>query len=1331
MILLLSADPAQFKARDALVAEAVQLAAELGATLSPETAAEWLARPRRELYTEIDQAISGFARTGNSQVDKWADRFRLQRRLPVAQALALLAVPAERWVEPPKQRYVSELMDFYARRISSAAMRGPLTRLLITKTSPRVDLSELGGPEQSAQHILDHILLRGDPKVAVSSSALRTGETVERRLRSLQTRSVLYKRDTGIDGLYLGFPFVMMKEPRSTTRPRIAPVLLWPVKLLIEVGTRGRVQIGFDRDREEVRVNPTFTALLGDDTARLWAEQADRALGRGSITCQEIIDIFDGLAESQGNALTEMPRAEAHVVPGQDRLVCSAALFHVEYPGQAVQEDLQRLRGLPPAGSALELGLRITDPSASPPPPAPTESQRFVVTTSDPSQDRAVSAARNERGMVIEGPPGTGKSQTIVNMVADCIGTQRSLLVVCQKQAALEVVYKRLEAEGLSHRIMMINDVHKDREPVIRAIREQLEGLLARPTTRPGWQRRRQQTADHIDALEAALNKHHSDIVAEDESTGLSHRDVLVQLIQLTDGASTPSVPALRMVLGPMRPGEITLLQDRVAPIARYWLPAAAEGSPLRALTRFDADEAVVAAFRADFQQYADAEHRRWRAIERATAGQAMPDPEPHRLWMQRHESRFRDLSDVRHDRLRRWAQVVPGGDSRACLHDWQQAISRSADDLRGLPPDELSDQELAAVTQLTDHDLGSWGGTFDLLTRPATFFQRLSSRRRRAAKAANELLTRLQLNDVDSMARALRREQQVRPHRMQIQSILGRLEPRPRDLRSLRVAELVEFSAGMVAELEVVTDLLDRWRMRPTSSALIPTAIDAPRSELDRHLDDVTAAIALADARAAARTESLQVLERLHLWFTPTWLADARSAIIHDQPTSKEVVALQRALPTVAAYQRFRVRAGGLQDIDAEVLGRLATVRGDLAAQPAQDLDPTVRRIVEIESRLAWKSRLEAAHPAVLLDAADVDVKVKALADADIAMRSLNQSMLAEGIDTGRLASRREWDDITRLRGIRARRLREFVERAVPLGLMALRPVWLMNPDVASRLLPLSNALFEAVIYDEASQMPVEYALPTLYRGRRVMVSGDEKQMPPSAFFTSRADSGEDLGLDDAAEASDDADSEVVEAWNRQEIKDCPDLLQLAKSILPTNLLEIHYRSRYAELINYSNAAFYGGRLSVPVRQPATGKCSNPVHRGRPRTQSPRGSTSTSTRPTRSSTRSESCGARSRATAQCRRCHVDLEQAEMIKREVLEERARLTLSSGMRCVPGARPGHRQRRPGFFRVQRVENVQGDERDIIVFSSTVRAHRPGHLPSGVPVSSARKRAESDA
>src|SRR3546814_12539116 len=113
--------------------------------------------------------------------------------------------------------------------------------------------------------------------------------------------------------------------------------------------------------------------------------------------------------------------------------------------------------------------------------------------------------------------------------------------------------------------------------------------------------------------------------------------------------------------------------------------------------------------------------------------------------------------------------------------------------------------------------------------------------------------------------------------------------------------------------------------------------------------------------------------------------------------------------------------------------------------------------------------------------------------------MRTLNRRLLVDGLDASRMRPLREWEDITRLRGVRAKRLREFVDLGADLGLMHLRPVWLVNPDVASRLLPLRKALFDTVIFDAASTMPIESALPTLDRSRTMNVRGADKQMRPT----------------------------------------------------------------------------------------------------------------------------------------------------------------------------------------------------------------------------------------
>jgi predicted DNA-binding WGR domain protein len=136
------------------------------------------------------------------------------------------------------------------------------------------------------------------------------------------------------------------------------------------------------------------------------------------------------------------------------------------------------------------------------------------------------------------------------------------------------------------------------------------------------------------------------------------------------------------------------------------------------------------------------------------------------------------------------------------------------------------------------------------------------------------------------------------------------------------------------------------------------------------------------------------------------------------------------------------------------------------------------------------------------------------------------------------------------------------------------LKPIWLMSPLSVSDTLPMSATLFDVVIFDEASQIPVEEAVPALYRAPQVVVVGDEMQLPPTNFFG-------------AAQSEETAEVEVEEDGERVAIAlDADSLLTQSARNLSATLLAWHYRSRSESLIGFSNAAFYSGNLyTIPDR--------------------------------------------------------------------------------------------------------------------------------------------------
>lgn len=141
---------------------------------------------------------------------------------------------------------------------------------------------------------------------------------------------------------------------------------------------------------------------------------------------------------------------------------------------------------------------------------------------------------------------------------------------------------------------------------------------------------------------------------------------------------------------------------------------------------------------------------------------------------------------------------------------------------------------------------------------------------------------------------------------------------------------------------------------------------------------------------------------------------------------------------------------------------------------------------------------------------------------------------------------------------------IRDLVSRAYG-ALQALKPVWLMSPTSVAQFVPPGTAEFDLIVVDEASQMTPEMAVGALARAAQVVIVGDPKQLPPTNFFKNRADAVDDDDEDDGL----DVESESI--------------LDLAFSRLDhRRRLKWHYRSQHASLIQFSNRQFYDNELVI-----------------------------------------------------------------------------------------------------------------------------------------------------
>jgi primosomal replication protein N'' len=1325
LIILVAAPLDAFRPATDVLDEAEREATRAEVIFSRDEAAPWFEQGRREILDALNERLGNFVRCGRETADQWADDFRQDRRITLARALVLLSLRPEEWREPPRQEYVRNVLDFFHRRLVTGLQRGGLVRMTIGRTTARLDLTELAGPARSAEAILEALLTRQSQPVPLDPTPLLSDPQREQRLRRLSQNASAYRRDTGINALYLGFPFVTLRDARAgeATKPRIAPVLLWPVRLEMPAGARGTVRLSFDAERDEVRVNPALEGLLGS-LAPAWREVLDDLRGRDHLELQAALDALVPLAAllqpagDQGHTgsprLSSLPPATVRVAAGQIQLHASAVLFHSDFSGQTIAEDLKQLAMRPIQGTALEVAIRAGMVQSSDEPLAPpVESDRYFTAASDPSQQAAVFRARQAPGLVVQGPPGTGKSQTIVNVVCDAIGRGERVLIVCQKLAALDVVRKRLEAEGLAERLFFLKDAVSDRRPALQALREQLEQPVRTANDDAQLQFERESLARHIEALEKELNGAHTALreTSPDRPGHLSYRELLDRLIEVERGQHPPvSFAPLGAALGQIDYAAAEQLIAEIAPLTPLWREAKYEDSPLHCLADFRTDEATLGDFREAFEALRTAEARREEILRQSTRFFDIETPDLLQRWLTEHEAALRALPPVVAQSLARWAEIfTPASPDQAPaaeqLIPWLELMAKRMLVLDGWTLEPVIYEKLASRGTAPLQRLSAQA---ERLTHPPrSIFARLNLGRWIARRRLNQWLRAAGVDsdaiDLSTLHAAAELELNLRKHRPSLQQWREALgdsptsSPEPLPVMRAAVKRLLE-------RLQPVIAAARRVQVCPLHGA----------AEELRHGGDPQACASVLDvcraslALWAATRESDTRLHSATMWFDPAWIAERQLSFTEHRPASSSMDQLATAFPTLPAFQTFRLRASVLNRAAFPIF-TLLRMRDEVWQRVAiVDLPNEIMRTLRREALLAWKFAAEKACPALLMERDELEQKVRLLGQKDDAMREANRRLLTKCSARAEIANRSRWDDVVMLTGQRARRLREVVERGDPLGLFKLRPVWMVNPEMASRLFPLQAGLFDLVIFDEASQLPVECVLPGLFRAKRVVVSGDEKQMPPSRFFGSQLDSDEEEGGDEWLNADDERFDEtererLTQAAGRREVKDCTDLLALTQNLLPTATLEIHYRSKYRQLIDFSNAAFYSGRLNVPARHPAS-----EVRRAKPiEVDRVNGRYADQTNETEADRVVHRLRELWRAPAGQRPSvgvvTFNLKQADLIqdrletlaeedddfRREWEVEQARTQRGEDM---------------GFF-VKNLENVQGDERDWIIFSTT--------------------------
>lgn len=937
--------------------------------------------------------------------------------------------------------------------------------------------------------------------------------------------------ETGSDILYVAIGLLRWFEADQSEQHRSAPLLLVPVRLTRAPNGQTFTLRGADA---ETVANVTLLEKLRHDfgisTDGLDPLPADES----GVHVAEVLARFR-------EAIKDRPRWAV-----AEEAWLSTFTFGKFLMLQDLRTRQEELKQAPLVASLIR-GAMAWRPEADLPQPHDLDrttapGQIICPLSADSSQTAAVHAAAGGHTFVLHGPPGTGKSQTITNMVAHALAHQKTVLFVAEKAAALNMVYGRLQKLGLHPFCLELHSSKAGKAAVIEQFREALS--YAGGAMPEQWQLRANELATARDRLNG-----HVEAMHRRRASGLTIHRAIAQLSHLPElrapivldptaiGAESPEAFSLRR----------TVAEDLAGAGAACGGPY---GHPWRGCR---ISSCPPGASRTVGARIADVVSALEQAVEATTPVASALGVQGDGLSRQQ----LNGLAEATTAMLN--AGHLPKGLLTAT--DWtalQAAVKLWVEHGRG--HDEVRDALTAGRYTEAVLALDADGLLTDLVAADTKWFvprwmerRKVAATMRTTVRRGAKLVPAEMEADLQAVARAKREKAAADAQAATVQAILGNawseasndwvaIERASRSGADLRAAA-TRVAAGDSA---VARTLLAHWEDVIRRSAAQP---DGELGGMLRalpnalvHLDQV---LAVLDASIAMEPQC-PVKEATGR----EWLKRAREALdrwsgnlASLSPWARYVAAAGEATrlglgPVVAAYE-----AGELNSDEVAGAARSAQLTSWLEAEVGSD--ETLRGLSGDGLRLQVARFQQLDDQYADLSTREVLARLAQRAPSGWAAASGNSEM---AVLSREIQKQRRHMPLRKLLG------------QVPSLLARLKPCLLMSPLSVAQFLGPDVPKFDLVIFDEASQVPTCDAVGALGRANAAVVVGDPKQLPPTSFFAGNTDEDEDV-----VELQQDLESILDDA------------IGLA---IPQMHLQWHYRSRHEGLIAFSNAHYYEGRL-------------------------------------------------------------------------------------------------------------------------------------------------------
>lgn len=1043
----------------------------------------------------------------------------------------------------PHNYTLKNILKTYQKRLTNLSGRNKSLLLLNATKGNFSDIKDFHFTyEDPAFSVVSKLMERKTEKIVLTptlDSRDESANKASKNVRAISRTERFLFEEQGVRDLYVGYPWVYGKLMNDT--PVRCPLLFFPVELKQEANLwvlrlRPDVDVSFNKTfllacshfndvvLEESFLETDFSDFPKDSQdfrTELYhlLENSPIELNFNQRTFEDHLQPFIKFTRKEFDQATQT---------GKLKVQPEAVLGVFPQAGSYLFPDYETLIHNKKISSLEDFFIPNEDDKVN----SERNRQEESLTTPyalDAAQEKAIMSVKNGRSIVVQGPPGSGKSQMICNLIADGLADGKNILVVSQKRAALDVVYDRLNEKGFDEFAVLIHDFKGDRKPTYAKINHQIEKLeqfIKDNNSLDAIYLERQflQASREIGQITDELEEFH-EALYDTTDAGISAKE-----LYLTCKTEEAKVKLRREY--EYFPYDV---QQKFVPTLQFYLQYA--------------------------QKY-DIEEYPW--VERKSfATYQVEDQEKIQETVEGLLPYFQDLSDKIYGIISMHIDLDEG--------EW--LISKEDDfrKLLGILEDEkvykyfknslvFGNTDALWLESRKANLMSSFGeeGVEKSLDKKEIgyFLERLEQGIKAQKKWVERAKWKMFSGDRNMIEQAIIANQ-LEHHEQPLETLMRMLENRMNLEHNLTKLSGYHWLTDMPQNLE--KEDFETWINAHIKALKAKELYQSLRNGI-KYLEVANLTFDELFKKIDFMLNEVKDLpKRMMEWEKYLSVIQIRKIISKDLDPESMVATLEKDFEALCEFDKLK------EERETHELDLIEKLR---EAQPGFEIEATLE-LFHNSLQNAWINHLEAKYPVLRIVSSgkiqQLEARLQLLVEEkrnlcrDIVLMKARERTYKD-LEYNRLDNMVTYRDLKHQ--VNKKRqiwpLRKLISD-FSHELLDLVPCWMASPESVSAIFPLEE-LFDLVIFDEASQCFAEKGIPAMFRGKQVVITGDSQQLAPYDLYRPRWE--EDHDDDPALEVD--------------------SLLDLGVRYVPQQQLNGHYRSKFPALIHFSNQQFYAGKLRM-----------------------------------------------------------------------------------------------------------------------------------------------------